>query len=107
MHIAQNGVPVNGSVQVSGGGRSIEFIPDVSWTHDARIDVFVDSSATDLAGNALYNHEAWFEVIAAGDIVPATADAGMMVAGFIPGAAADAAQKTTGDIGFAATDARP
>ncbi len=60
LHVSQNGVLVNGTVNVTGSGQVIEFTPTVEWQNDALIQVFLDSTAEDVAGNALNNYQGSF-----------------------------------------------
>jgi len=64
LHVTQNGVEVNGTVSVTGLDRVIEFFPDVLWEHNALIQVFLDSTARDTAGNALNNYQGSFRTLA-------------------------------------------
>jgi hypothetical protein len=68
LHISQNGVLVNGTTNVSGNGQVIEFTPAAPWQNNALVQVFLDSSATDLAGNALNNYQGSFRT----EVDPAT-----------------------------------
>jgi hypothetical protein len=58
VHISQNGVVVSGTTQLLDNGQAIEFTPNSAFSPGSVIDVFVDSSATDIYGNALsaYNY---------------------------------------------------
>jgi hypothetical protein len=60
LHVSQNGVLVNGTVNVTGNGQVIEFTPAAAWQNNALVQVFLDSTATDLAGNALNNYQGSF-----------------------------------------------
>jgi hypothetical protein len=60
LRIIQDGVLVEGTIQVSGNGQTIQFVPSVPWTPNAMIQVFMDSTAQDLAGNALNNYQGSF-----------------------------------------------
>ena len=60
LHISQNGVLVNGTVNVSGSGKVIEFVPTASWQNNALVQVFLDNNAKDLGGNALNNYQGSF-----------------------------------------------
>jgi len=68
LHISQNGVLVNGTTNVSGNGQVIEFTPAGPWQNNALVQVFLDSTATDLAGNPLNNYQGSFRT----EIDPAT-----------------------------------
>jgi hypothetical protein len=58
VHISQNGVVISGTTQLLDNGQAIEFTPNSAFSPGSVIDVFVDSSATDIYGNALsaYNY---------------------------------------------------
>ena len=60
LHISQNGVLVNGTVNVSGSGKVIEFVPPAPWQNNALVQVFLDNNAKDLGGNALNNYQGSF-----------------------------------------------
>ncbi|MGH8551266.1 MAG: Ig-like domain-containing protein [Methylococcales bacterium] len=64
LHVSQDGALVSGTVQASGASQVIEFIPDNPWSNNALVQVFLDSTATDLAGNALFNYQGSFRTIA-------------------------------------------
>ena len=61
LFVSENGVLVSGTTQVTGQGRTIEFTPNVPWQPNALVQVFLQSSATDLAGNALNSFTGSFE----------------------------------------------
>jgi hypothetical protein len=58
VHISQNGVIVSGTTQLLDTGQAIVFTPNSAFSPGSVIGVFVDSSATDVYGNALsaYNY---------------------------------------------------
>jgi hypothetical protein len=62
-HVSENGVLVNGDLQVVGDGRTLEFTPARPWAHGALIQVFLDSTARDVAGNALNSYQGQFTVV--------------------------------------------
>ncbi|WP_427501178.1 Ig-like domain-containing protein [Methylomonas sp. MED-D] len=53
LHVSQNGVLITGNLQLIGDGRTLVYTPAQPWAKDARIEVFLDSTAQDLSGNAL------------------------------------------------------
>jgi len=53
VHISQNGVILSGTTQLLDNGQAIEFTPNSAFSPGSVIGVFVDSSATDVYGNAL------------------------------------------------------
>lgn len=44
---------MSGTTLVSGAGRTIEFVPDLPWVHSALVQIFLDTTARDVSGNAL------------------------------------------------------
>ncbi|HFD12642.1 MAG TPA: hypothetical protein ENJ32_09265, partial [Crenotrichaceae bacterium] len=61
-HVSQNGILVPGSMNLSGNNQVITFVPDQAWLSDAIVAVFVDGTATDEAGNFIYDYEGSFRV---------------------------------------------
>jgi methionine-rich copper-binding protein CopC len=53
LHISQNGVVVNGTVQVTDNGQTIQFTPSVPFQNNALVQVFLDTTALDVDGNNL------------------------------------------------------
>jgi len=49
-HVSQNGMLVNGVVQVTGGGTIIQFSPAVSFSAGAFVQVFLENTAVDTIG---------------------------------------------------------
>ena len=66
MHVSQDGVLVSGTVNVSSAGWVVEFVPDNPRTINALVPVFLDSTATDLSGNALFNYQSVHAITIAG-----------------------------------------
>ncbi len=60
LHISQNGVLVTGTTQVTNNSQVVQFTPSSSWQKGALIQVWLDSSALDLAGNPLYSYQGSF-----------------------------------------------
>ncbi|WDE07244.1 Ig-like domain-containing protein [Thalassomonas viridans] len=60
LHISQNGDAVPGTIAITGDGRNIEFTPDADWQSNALIQVFLDTSARDTSGNAIFNYQGSF-----------------------------------------------
>ncbi|WP_347986704.1 Ig-like domain-containing protein [Methylomonas sp. AM2-LC] len=63
LHISQNGVLITGTTQVLGDGSAIEFTPKQPWSKQALVEVFLDSTATDLNGDALYSYHSSFRTV--------------------------------------------
>jgi len=61
-HVTENGTLLTGSVVIGADGKSIEFTPTTPFTPGARIYVHLESTATDLLGNAIYAHKQYFIV---------------------------------------------
>ena len=61
-HVAQNGVLVDGSLATSGDGRVLTFTPALPFSADALINVYLESTATDTSGNAVYSYQGSFSV---------------------------------------------
>ncbi len=62
--VSQNGVLVTGTTTVTGTGRTIEFVPDGPWLHEALVEVFLTTTARDVAGNTLRHHQGSFRTVA-------------------------------------------
>jgi large repetitive protein len=62
LQVSADGVVVSGSINLSGGGQVIEFVPSSPWQPNALVQVFLDTSAQDLAGNSLNNYQGSFRV---------------------------------------------
>ena len=60
LHLSQNGILVDGTTRITGNGQVIEFVPTVPWAKNGLIQVFLDSMAQDLSGNAVYPYQGSF-----------------------------------------------
>ena len=80
LHVAHNGVPIDGTLTFAANSQVVTFHPNQPWANNALVDVFLDDSATDLAGNALQSHHAAFQV------VPDLTGVRPIVTGFAPSA---------------------
>jgi large repetitive protein len=60
VHVSQNGVLVNGTVQVSDAGQVVVFTPGVALQNGALVQVFMDGSAKDVDGNSLSGYQGSF-----------------------------------------------
>ncbi len=58
--LTQNGVEVSGTEAVMGDGRTIEFFPGTPWQPGALVQIFLQTSARDVQGNALNNYSGSF-----------------------------------------------
>ncbi|MCP4467571.1 MAG: Ig-like domain-containing protein, partial [Halieaceae bacterium] len=70
--VSEDGVLINGGLVVSGDGRIITFTPDVAFAEGALIQVFIDSAATDVAGNAITGYQSSYSIVAAAESIPGT-----------------------------------
>lgn len=59
-HVSQNGQLVPGSYQLKANGKAIHFTPTAPFAANSRIEVFLESTATDLSGNPVYNYSSYF-----------------------------------------------
>jgi hypothetical protein len=82
LHVSQNGVPIDGTLTFAANSQVLTFHPNQLWPNDAVIEVFLDDSATDVAGNALQKHHATFQV------VPNLTSVRPVITGFSPAAVA-------------------
>ena len=60
LHVAQNGQLVAGTVTLGAGGQAIVFQPLQPWALNALIEVYLDSAALDVNGNALNDYQGQF-----------------------------------------------
>jgi 6-phosphogluconolactonase (cycloisomerase 2 family) len=60
--VAADGVLVTGVVSVSGGGQVITFVPSSPFAAGTHVEVFVETTATDVSGNALIRYQSAFTV---------------------------------------------
>ena len=60
--VAENGVLIDGSLEIAGNNRFIRFTPVQPFASDALVHIYLDSTATDSAGNALNNYQSNFRV---------------------------------------------
>jgi len=63
-HVAENGVLVNGTLELSASGQILEFTPDRAFVKNALVHVYLDSNARDDSGNALNNYQGYFRTVA-------------------------------------------
>ncbi|WP_088510816.1 Ig-like domain-containing protein [Thaumasiovibrio subtropicus] len=62
-NVSQNGQLVAGTATIIGENQALTFTPDAPFERDALIQIFVEDSAEDTAGNALYNYVGYFRTI--------------------------------------------
>jgi hypothetical protein len=60
--VSENGVVKAGAATVTGGGRSIEFVPSSPFANNALVQIFFSDEALDLNGNALFAYQGSFRV---------------------------------------------
>jgi len=53
LYVSQNGILVQGTIQVSAGGQSISFLPSASFSYSSLVQVFVQPTVTDIYGNVI------------------------------------------------------
>lgn len=63
LHVSQNGVLVAGTINITGNGQVIEFVPAAPWQRSSLIQIFLDSTAKDLAGNPLGSYQGTFRTV--------------------------------------------
>ncbi len=61
LHVAQNGTPVSGTVQVIDNGQTIQFQPSAPFSNDASVQVFLDSTALDTDGSPVSSYQGTFQ----------------------------------------------
>jgi YD repeat-containing protein len=62
-HVAQNGVIVNGALQVIDNGQTIQFQPAAPFKNDATVQVFLDSTALDTDGSPVSSYQGTFHTV--------------------------------------------
>ncbi|WDE04115.1 Ig-like domain-containing protein [Thalassomonas viridans] len=65
--VAENGVLIDGTLSLSASGQAIEFTPDVPFSNNALVHVYLSSSARDDSGNAINQYQASFRVANSGN----------------------------------------
>ena len=63
-HVSENGVIVNGNLAISGDGRALTFTPNAPFANSALIQVYLQSTARDVSGNAVNNYQGSFRTVA-------------------------------------------
>jgi len=61
-HVAENGVIVQGTLNLSASGQAIEFTPDNAFADGALVHVYLDTGAQDTSGNLLNSYQGHFTV---------------------------------------------
>jgi len=72
LHISQNGVLVSGTTQVTDNGQVVVFTPSTPWANGALVQVFLDSTAQDVDGNALTAYQGSFTTAVNTGTIPPT-----------------------------------
>ena len=65
-HVAESGVLVDGTLELLGDGRTIRFQTPTAFEVGALVQVYLESTATDESGNAVYDYDGHFSMAAAG-----------------------------------------
>ncbi|WDE13108.1 Ig-like domain-containing protein [Thalassomonas haliotis] len=60
--VTENGILVEGQLNLTASGQAIEFTPDAPLASNALVYVYLDSSATDDSGNAVNQYQGSFRV---------------------------------------------
>ena len=64
LHVTQNGELVTGgTITVSDNDQTIQFVPPQSWPYGALVQVFLDTTAQDLEGNAVNAYQGSFNTV--------------------------------------------
>ena len=63
LHVTQNGTRVDGTFTLAANGRQVTFHPNQQWASGAIVEIFLDSNATDVQGNALQSYSGSFTVL--------------------------------------------
>jgi hypothetical protein len=66
LRVAEDGVLITdqGSIEVLADNRTVRFVKDTPFTPDTRVTVFLESDATDLAGNPVNYYSGYFSIAA-------------------------------------------
>ncbi|MEW6996033.1 Ig-like domain-containing protein, partial [Colwelliaceae bacterium MEBiC 14330] len=61
-HVAENGILVEGTLNLSASGQAIEFTPDNAFAEGALVHVYLSTGAEDDSGNLINNYQGQFTV---------------------------------------------
>ena len=62
--MTQNGQLVSGErITVADNGQTIQFVPPQAWPYGALVQVFLDTTAQDLEGNAVNGYQGSFKTV--------------------------------------------
>jgi hypothetical protein len=64
IRVSQNGVLVDGTVEMAGNAQVVLFAPAQPWQYNALIQVFLDATALDLFGNSVVAYQGSFRTAA-------------------------------------------
>lgn len=67
LNVTEDGVLVDTEYNLSGDGRTLTITKAGGFTEQTRVQLYLTGNATDLAGNALYNHTGYFVMGSTGD----------------------------------------
>ena len=62
LYVSQNGILVNGSLQLTGNNQAIEFTPSAPFAYGALVQVYLQPTALDIYGNAVQAYSGRFTV---------------------------------------------
>ena len=68
-HVAQNGVLINGTLEVLDQGQTIRFTKAEPFAAGALVQVYLESTATDDSGNAVYDYSGYFNTLSSSALV--------------------------------------
>jgi large repetitive protein len=63
LHVTQNGIVLNGSIEIIGDGQTIQFQPAAPFAPGALIQIFLDSTALDADSSPINSYQAQFNTV--------------------------------------------
>jgi large repetitive protein len=63
LHVSANGQLVAGTVSVTNGGQTIQFVPSAPWAYGALVQVFLDATAVDTDGATVTSYQGAFSTV--------------------------------------------
>ena len=72
LHVAQNGILVNGTTQVTDNGQVVQFLPSTSFLANQQVLVYLDSTAQSASGVNMNSYQSSFSTQANNSSVAAT-----------------------------------